>query len=110
MRHTSITHKLIKTNGDIKAVQGDSGHSTPSMILNVYSHILDENRARNASLIENDFYKKNDIVFQNQIIRNTQDEENNGKNKISDDELKNLTDILKSDKVDTLLELLSKLA
>ena len=80
------------------------------MILNVYSHILDENRARNASLIENDFYKKNDIVFQNQIIRNTQDEENNGKNKISDDELKNLTDILKSDKVDTLLELLSKLA
>ncbi len=40
----------------MKAVQGDSGHAQMSMITEVYSHILDEGRTRNAELIEAEFY------------------------------------------------------
>jgi len=41
-RHTSVTYKLKLNGGDIKAVQGDSGHSQVNMVTDVYSHILDE--------------------------------------------------------------------
>lgn len=58
LRHSSITYKLRLTGGDIKAVQGDSGHSQAKMVTDQYSHILDENRKENARLLENAFYKK----------------------------------------------------
>lgn len=58
LRHTSITYKLKLTNGDIKAVQGDSGHSTAQMVTDVYSHILDQERTKNAELFEKNFYSK----------------------------------------------------
>ena len=54
LRHTSITYKL--NGGDIKAVQGDSGHAQMKMVADVYSHIIDEDRSRNAELIEAEFY------------------------------------------------------
>ncbi|MCR5529887.1 MAG: site-specific integrase [Saccharofermentans sp.] len=57
LRHTSITYKLKLTNGNIKAVQGDSGHSQADMITDIYSHILDEDRICNANLIEKEFYQ-----------------------------------------------------
>ena len=60
LRHSSITYKLKLTGGDIKAVQGDSGHSQAQMVTDQYSHILDENRKENARLLENAFYKKTD--------------------------------------------------
>lgn len=56
IRHTSITYKLRLTGGDVKAVQGDSGHAQTSMVTDVYSHILDENRIRNAEEVEAAFY------------------------------------------------------
>ena len=56
----SITYKLKLNGGDIKAVQGDSGHSQVSMVTNVYSHILDEDRKKNAEPFEEAFYKKRD--------------------------------------------------
>lgn len=56
IRHTSITYKLKWTEGDIKAVQGDSGHARADMVANTYSHILDENRASNAQLFDRKFY------------------------------------------------------
>lgn len=49
-RHSSITYKLKLNGGDIKAVQGDSGHSQVKMVTDVYSHILDEDRKANAML------------------------------------------------------------
>ena len=58
LRHTSITYKLKLNGGDIKSVQGDSGHSQVNMVTEVYSHILDENRKRNAELFEEAFYRK----------------------------------------------------
>ena len=56
LRHSSITYKLKLTGGDIKAVQGDSGHAQAAMVTDQYSHILDENRCTNAELIEKAFY------------------------------------------------------
>ena len=56
LRYSSITYKLKLTGGDIKAVQGDSGHAQAAMVTDQYSHILDENRRTNAELIEKAFY------------------------------------------------------
>lgn len=56
LRHTSITYKLKLNGGNIKAVQGDSGHSQSKMVTDLYSHILDEDRQQNATLFESAFY------------------------------------------------------
>ena len=56
IRHTSVTYKLKLNGGDVKSVQGDSGHSQSSMVTVVYSHILDEGRRNNARLFEDAFY------------------------------------------------------
>ena len=56
LRHSSITYKLKLNGGDVKAVQGDSGHAQTSMVTDVYSHILDDDRRHNAELFEETFY------------------------------------------------------
>ena len=56
LRHSSITYKLNLNGGDIKAVQGDSGHSQSKMVTDLYSHILDDDRRQNAQLFEQAFY------------------------------------------------------
>lgn len=58
LRHSSITYKLKLNGGDVKAVQGDSGHSQVKMVTDVYSHILDEDRCMNAQRFEDAFYSK----------------------------------------------------
>lgn len=56
LRHSSITYKLKLNGGDVKAVQGDSGHAQVKMVTDVYSHILDDDRRNNAQLFEKAFY------------------------------------------------------
>lgn len=56
LRHSSITYKLKLNGGDIKAVQGDSGHAQATMVTDQYSHILDDDRRTNAELFESAFY------------------------------------------------------
>ena len=51
LRHTSVTYKLKLNGGDVKAVQGDSGHAQVDMVTNVFSHIIDEDRKKNAQLL-----------------------------------------------------------
>jgi integrase len=58
LRHSSITYKLKLNGGDVKAVQGDSGHAQASMVTEVYSHILDDDRKNNARLFEEAFYSR----------------------------------------------------
>ena len=53
-----MTYKLKLSGGDIKAVHGDSGHAQADMVTEVYGHILDEDRKKNAQLMENAFYNK----------------------------------------------------
>lgn len=56
IRHTSVTYKLKLSGGDVKVVQGDSGHAQADMVTEVYGHIIDEDRKKNAELMENAFY------------------------------------------------------
>lgn len=56
LRHASITYKLKWNGGDMKSVQGDSGHARMDMVANVYSHIIDEDRKYNAQKFEEQFY------------------------------------------------------
>ena len=58
IRHTSTTYKLKLNRGDMKAVQGDTGHSQLKMVADVYSHILDEDRRNNAERFEEAFYNR----------------------------------------------------
>ena len=57
LRHSSITYKLKLNGGDIKSVQGDSGHAQAQMVTDQYSHILDDDRMHNADLFEQAFYE-----------------------------------------------------
>ena len=61
LRHTSVTYKLKLNGGDVKAVQGDSGHAQVSMVTDVYSHIIDDDRKQNAILFEEAFYAKKNL-------------------------------------------------
>ena len=56
LRHTSTGVKLKVSKGDIKAVQGDGGWSSPEMVTRRYAHILDEDRRSLASAMEAGFY------------------------------------------------------
>ena len=57
-RHASITYKLKFSGGNVKVVQGDSGHADAKMVLNLYSHIMDKDRKKNAEILEESFYQK----------------------------------------------------
>lgn len=57
LRHLSTSMKLQVSGGDIKAVQGDTGHAQATMVTNVYAHTFDENRKRIADRMEASFFE-----------------------------------------------------
>ena len=57
LRHTSTTYKLRLSGGDIKAVQGDTGHAQATMVTERYSHIMDDDRRLNTERMQSDFYE-----------------------------------------------------
>ena len=61
LRHSSTACKLKLNHGDIKATQGDAGHSRADMVTKVYAHILDEDRKVNAQKPERAFYANPDL-------------------------------------------------
>lgn len=54
LRHTSVTYKL-KLSG------GDSGHAQADMVTEVYRHIIDEDRRKNAERMEQAFYNRKNL-------------------------------------------------
>ena len=64
--------KLQYSGGDIKAVQGDTGHAQASMVTQVYSHTFDENRRRVANLMERSFFSP---IQKTQPIRDEKSEQ-----------------------------------
>lgn len=56
LRHLSTKYKLKMTHGDIKSVQGDTGHAEAEMVTDVYSEIVDEDRRLNAKKLDEAFY------------------------------------------------------
>lgn len=61
LRHSSTTYKLKLNKGDLKAIQGDTGHAQVDMITDIYAHILDEDRKINAQKFEKEFYSNPDM-------------------------------------------------
>jgi integrase len=59
LRSTSTQFKLRMSNGDIKAVQGENGHSDSKMVTDQYSRIVDEDRRFLADKMESVFYQGN---------------------------------------------------
>ena len=64
LRHSSVTYKLKLTGGDIKAVQGDTGHAQASMVTERYAHIIDDDRKKNAQRMQEAFYSPSTVAEQ----------------------------------------------
>lgn len=56
LRHSSTSVKLKLSGGDIKAVQGDTGHAQANMVTDVYSHIMNDDRKRLARKMNDEFF------------------------------------------------------
>lgn len=106
LRHSSITYKLKLNGGDIKAVQGDSGHAVASMVTDQYSHILDEDRKTNAALIEEAFYSGKDLNPGEKKAAPEKDAETGQQQATLDPEL--LTKLLSNPELVSLLNTLAK--
>ena len=56
LRHSSATYQLMISGGDIKAVQGTTGHASADMLVNTYAHTQDKPRLELTAKIDADFY------------------------------------------------------
>lgn len=106
LRHSSITYKLKLNGGDIKAVQGDSGHAVASMVTDQYSHILDDDRKANAALIEEAFYSGKDLTPGEEKAGQAQDTTDGQQSPTLDPEL--LAKILSNPEMTALLKALAQ--
>ena len=61
LRHSSATYQLIISGGDVKAVQGTTGHATADMLVNTYAHIQQSSRVELGNKFEEGFYAKQEI-------------------------------------------------
>ena len=57
LRHCSTSVKLQISGGNIKAVQGDTGHAQARMVTDLYAHTNTEDRRRLAQKMEQDFFQ-----------------------------------------------------
>ena len=105
LRHSSITDKLKLNGGDIKAVQGDSGHAQAKMVTDQYSHILDDDRKRNAQLFENAFYQKKEII---QLVEDSGATESGNQASVSADDRRLLEKLMSDESTAALLMALVK--
>ena len=60
-RALSTTDKLQLSGGDIKAVQGDTGHASPKMVTEQYSRIRDLDRKRLAGLMDQAYFGRKKV-------------------------------------------------
>ena len=60
LRHSSATYQLMISGGDIKAVQGTTGHASADMLVNTYAHIQQSSRVELGKKFESGFYAKSD--------------------------------------------------
>ena len=56
LRHSSATYQLIESGGNIKAVQGNTGHATSGILMDTYAHTQDKPRLELTEKIEANFY------------------------------------------------------
>ena len=58
LRHSSATYQLMISGGDVKAVQGTTGHATADMLVNTYAHIQQSSRVELGKKFEEGVYAK----------------------------------------------------
>lgn len=58
LRHCSTSVKLQISGGNIKAVQGDTGHAQARMVTDLYAHTNTEDRRLLAQKVEADFFQR----------------------------------------------------
>ena len=58
LRHSSTSLKLELSHGNIKAVQGDTGHAQANMVTNVYAHTNNADRKKLAMVVEDQFFAR----------------------------------------------------
>ena len=56
LRHSSTSVKLQVSGGNIKAVQGDTGHAQARMVTDLYAHADTEDRRLLAQKVEQSFF------------------------------------------------------
>ena len=52
------TYQLMLSGGDVKAIQGTTGHATADMLVNTYAHIQQSSRVELGRKFEEGFYAK----------------------------------------------------
>ena len=57
LRHSSATYQLIISGGDVKAVQGTTGHASANLLVNTYAHIQQDSRKKLGEKFGEGFYK-----------------------------------------------------
>ena len=57
LRHSSATYQLKVSGGDIKSVQGNTGHAQANILVNTYAHIQNQSRLELSRKFEQDFYR-----------------------------------------------------
>ena len=58
LRHSSTSLKLKLSRGNIKAVQGDTGHAEARMVTDTYAHSFDDDRKLIAKEMDLGFFSK----------------------------------------------------
>ena len=64
LRHSSATYQLMISDGDVKAVQGTTGHASANLLVNTYAHIQQDSRKKLGKKFEEGFYKPGTIPVQ----------------------------------------------
>ena len=99
---TGLAGKNLKlTGGDLKSVQGDSGHAQVKMVADVYSHIIDDDRRLNAQRFEEQFYQTKETPQAEEAQQNTEPS-------VSSTDQEMLLKLLANPEMATLLKSLAK--
>ena len=64
LRHSSATYQLMISGGDVKAVQGTTGHASTNLLVNTYAHIQQDSRKKLGKRFEEGFYKPGTVPVQ----------------------------------------------
>ena len=64
LRHSSATYQLMISGGDVKAVQGTTGHASANLLVNTYAHIQQDSRKKLGKRFEEGFYKPGATLVQ----------------------------------------------
>jgi len=64
LRHSSATYQLMISGGDVKAVQGTTGHASANLLVNTYAHIQQDSRKKLGKKFEEGFCKPGATLVQ----------------------------------------------